>query len=142
MIRKIAIALLILTIPSTSFAMRVPWGVWKGLIDFKFAGKITDSKTGKAITEFQLGPLTPIAEAQTITTNEGNYEFTLRRATTTGQTYIRNFKTVRALGKPAQYLTLEITAKGYEKKIIDIPQDQIIVGQAHKLDIEMVPVNK
>ncbi len=138
---------------SSVFALTIPWGVWKGIAEFKFTGKIIDEKSGKPIKEFVVNEKdhtdencsegkTTKSGPQTIITKDGEFTFSLYFATLNGQSYMKNFKVIDSLGKANESVTIKVTAKGYEDKLIDISQDRLIVGQEYKLGINMVPENK
>lgn len=142
--------------PKMKTSKRDPSGVWKGIADVKFEGKIIDSQTGKDIQQFivceiingvpvtgqltETGGKTIDIGPQNVVTKDGIYQFTLYIATLNGQTYIRGSKSYRTVGPPSDSLTIRITSDGYEDKIIVIPKDQILVGQINRVDIGLLPL--
>lgn len=129
-------------------------GVWKGIVPINFKGRVIDSKTNEIINKFTVseiingmpssgqieteGKVIDIGP-QTIKTAKGNYKFTLYIATLNGQTIVRNTKQVRVLGPASESIIIQISAEGYENKIISIAKHEILVGEDNSVDISLNP---
>jgi hypothetical protein len=130
----LAVLFAFLAMPFLLQAVQIPWSTWKGAADISFSGKCTDSKTGKAISVFSVQAWQ--LPAQTVKTVEGTYSLTIKAATSSGAKHLRNFRIERTFGRPVSLL---VRSSGYQDRHIEIPGDEVLVGENNALDIRLDP---
>jgi len=138
--KPIIISLLIFCICNYSYAFEVPFSTYKGIMEITITGKCLSADISKPIRDFTVQISRPAKEEITVKNDvDGSYKLTCTMGTNNGKKYYRNSKVITTLGPPINKRAFIFTANGFKKKIIEIPEDKIIIGQPLVIDVVLEP---